>query len=133
MDFASIWVILKLFPCSIIYRLPIGSRIRGAKFTVYRIRNLDGPRICSNSARLATDTARFARAESHTKAGIICPALALLASGAPWWQIWAPPSGKTMLASLAQNHIPRHASSAQRSRCSLVAPSGGRSGRHLVA
>ncbi len=79
------------------------------------------------------DTARFARAESHTKTGVIHPSLALLASGAPWWQIWAPPSGKTQLASLAQNHIPRQASSAHRSRCLLVAPPGGRSGRHLVA
>ena len=61
----------------------------------------------THSARLATDIARFTRAESHTKAGIICPALALLASGAPWWLIWAPPSGMTLLASLAQNHIPR--------------------------
>ena len=55
-----------------------------------------------HSARLATDTARFARTESHTKAGIICPSLALLASGAPWWQIWAPPSGKTQLALLVR-------------------------------
>ena len=85
------------------------------------------------SLSLATDTARFARTESHTKAGFICPALALLASGAPWWQIWMAPSGKTLLASLAQNHIPRQASSAQRSRCSLVVPPGGRSGCHLVA
>ena len=48
-------------------------------------------------------------------------------------QIWAPPSGKTLLASLAQNHIPRQASSANRSHCLLVAPPGGRSQRHLVA
>ena len=86
-----------------------------------------------SSPSLARDTARFARTESHTKAGIICPSLALLASSAPWWQIWAPPGGRTLLASLAQNHIPRQASSAHRSRCSLVAPPSGRSGRHLVA
>ena len=85
------------------------------------------------SAHLATDTARFARAKSHTKAGVICPSLALLASSAPWRHIWAPPSGKTLLASLAQNHIQRQVSSAHRSRCSLVAPPGGRYGRHLVA
>ena len=29
------------------------------------------------------DTARFARTESHTKVGVICPSLVLLASGAP--------------------------------------------------
>ena len=85
------------------------------------------------SLLLATDTAHFARAESHTKAGVICPSLALLASSAPWRHIWAPPSGKTLLASLAQNLIPRKASSAHRSHCSLVAPPGGRSGRHQVA
>ena len=56
------------------------------------------------SRSLATDTACFARTESHTKAGFISPALALLASGAPWWQIWAPPSGKTLLALLEQSH-----------------------------
>ena len=55
-----------------------------------------------SSLLLATDTACFARAESHTKAGVICPPLALLASGAPWWQIWAPPSGKTQLALLVR-------------------------------
>ena len=85
------------------------------------------------SLSLATITARFARAESHTKAGVICPALTLLASGVHRWQIWAPPSGKTLLALPAQNHIPRQASSAHRLRCSLVVPPGGRSGHHLVA
>ena len=38
--------------------------------------------ILLGSLSLATDTAHFARAESHTKAGVICPALPLLASGA---------------------------------------------------
>ena len=36
---------------------------------------------------IATDTSRFACTESHTKAGVICPALALHDSGAPCWQI----------------------------------------------
>ena len=78
--------------------------------------------ILLGSLSLATDTACFARAESHTKAIVICPALALLASGSPWWQICVPPSGKTLLSSLALNHIPRQASSIRRSRCLLVAP-----------
>ena len=56
-----------------------------------------------------------------------CHLLTMLASGALWWQIWVPPSGKTLLASLAQNLIPRKASSAHRSRCLLVAPPGSRS------
>ena len=58
------------------------------------------------SAHLATDTARFARAESHTKTGVICPSLALLASGAPWWQIWAPPGGK--VAMTYPDHPPKY-------------------------
>ena len=40
---------------------------------------------------------------------------------------------QTHSARLPQNHIPRQASSAHRSRCSLEAPPGGRSGRHQVA
>ena len=69
--------------------------------------------------------------QSHTKTGVIHPSLALLASGAPWWQIWAPPGGK--VAVTYPDHPPKYqpnwptdSSTINRSRlCPPGAPPGG--------
>ena len=104
----------------------------------------DRPLVADLGATKWQDTTRFARADSHTKAGVICPSLVLLTHSAlladpahftrtespththterlicPSLALLAVLSGDPPYFTQTESHAHRKASSARRSRCLLI-------------